>query len=199
MIGHLKGVLIEKHPPTLILDVNGIGYEIHAPMSTFYHLPDLHQNVSLYTHLVVRDDAHILYGFHCDHDRRLFRALIKVNGVGPKSALTILSGIEPEKFIHCIMNHESAQLLSIPGIGRKTVERLIVEMKDSLSTWGIHSEHTSDECINSLMNDALSALIALGYKPKEAQQAISQVSDINVSTEELIRRALKTRIKEVPS
>lgn len=193
MIGRLRGIVLKKQPPYLLLEVAGVGYEIAAPLSTFHHLPDASGEVILYTHLVVREDAHTLYGFHSECDRRLFRALIKVNGVGPKSALTILSAIGPDEFVQCILNQNIDQLVSTPGIGRKTAERLMVETKDILMHWKTN-EFTAKEnsaSINQLTQDAISALIALGYKPKEAKRVVNAVQQPALTSEALIRLALK--------
>lgn len=195
MIGRIRGIILAKQPPYLLLDVNGVGYEMSAPMPTFYQLPELQEEVILYTHLVVREDAHSLYGFHTEHDRRLFRALIKVNGIGPKLALTILSGIEPSQFIQCVVNNDATQLMVIPGIGRKTAERLIIETKDVLSSWHTTPNQSSWMTDNrEPVQDAIHALIALGYKPKEATQAINHIKQSSVTSEELIRLALKQMI-----
>ena len=194
MIGRLRGIVLEKQPPYLLLEVAGVSYEIAAPLSTFHHLTDAaSEEVILYTHLVVREDAHILYGFHSECDRQLFRALIKVNGVGPKSALTILSAIGPDEFVQCILNQNIDQLVSTPGIGRKTAERLMVETKDILMRWQTN-EFTSKENsapINQPTQDAIRALIALGYKPKEAKRAVDAVQQPSLAIEALIRLALK--------
>lgn len=193
MIGQLRGIVLEKHPPYLLLDVAGVGYEIAAPLSTFHHLSDSHEEIILYTHLVVREDAHTLYGFHTQRDRRLFRALIKVNGVGPKLALTILSGIGPDEFVQCILNQNIDQLVNLPGVGRKTAERLIIETKDVLTSWQINESPTKnvDSLNNQTIQDAISALIALGYKPKEAKRAIDAIQEPQLTSEALIRLALK--------
>lgn len=196
MIGQLFGQILEKQPPTLVLKVGGIGYEVDAPMSTFYRLPDIAQEIILYTHLVIREDAQQLYGFYTRHERELFRLLLKVNGVGPRLALTILSSIEPAEFTRCILNQEAARLVSIPGIGKKTAERLMIEMRDKLKEW-------PSELAGSLENapvapsrkqvaqDAIAALIALGYKSQEATRAVAKVDNGSLSSEEIIRRALQ--------
>lgn len=196
MIGRLRGIVLEKQPPYLLLEVaEGVSYEITTPLSTFYHLTDAAEEVILYTHLVVREDAHILYGFHSKCDRQLFRALIKVNGVGPKSALTILSTISFDEFVQCILNQNIDQLVSTPGIGRKTAERLMIETKDVLMRWqttqSILKENSAP--INQPMQDAISALIALGYKPKEAKRAVNAIQQpaVLLTSEALIRLALK--------
>ena len=135
MIGQLHGIIREKQPPQLILDVHGVGYEINAPMSTFYRLPDIGQEITLFTHFVVREDAHHLYGFSTREERLLFRTLLKVNGVGPRLGLTILSSIEPNEFVQCVINQDAARLICLPGVGKKTADRLIIEMRDTLSGW----------------------------------------------------------------
>ena len=198
MIGRIRGILLEKQPPYLLIDVGGIGYEIAAPMTTFYDLPGLNQAVTLHTHLVVREDAHLLYGFKNEMDRRLFRALIKVNGVGPKLALTILSGINPTQFIQCVVNHDATQLISIPGIGRKTAERLIIETKDLLASWPSAENNDFAHSPSNSRQEAMSALVALGYKPKEAKQAIDQIPEAGTTPEELIRIALKQMVTGAP-
>lgn len=201
MIGRLRGKILEKQPPLLILDVAGVGYEVSAPMTTFYHLPDLEQDVSLFTHLVVREDAQLLYGFYSERERALFRALIKVNGVGPKLALTILSGIEADNFVRCVREGDASSLVSIPGVGKKTAERLIIETRDALTQWEAdenqqvaHGEFTLNGD-SQVLNDATSALVALGYKPAEAKKAISAVHQGGMNNEELIRLALKQMVK----
>jgi Holliday junction DNA helicase RuvA len=190
MIGSLRGTIQAKAPPQLLIDVGGVGYELEAPMSTFFHLPAIGQEVSLLTHLVVREDAQLLYGFGTPDERRLFRALLKVSGVGPKIALALLSGISVEAFAQCIVNHDVAALVRVPGIGRKTAERLFVEMRDRIGTLegapGIPSLASA-----SPEAEALSALIGLGYKPAEAARLLKIVEPGTHSTEELIRRALQ--------
>ncbi len=204
MIGRLSGKLLHKQAPDLVLDVNGVGYEVQAPMSTFYQLPDCGTAVSLYTHMVVREDAQLLYGFIDDRDRQLFRTLIKVNGVGPKLALTILSGIEVGQFVACVQHGDVATLVKLPGVGRKTADRLLVEMRDRLKDWapqGVVAEagvagEVAVPAANQLLQDAESALVALGYKPVEASRAISaSYNDTIESSEELIRQALKAMVK----
>ena len=195
MIGQICGIILEKKPPYLLVDVGGIGYEVSAPMTTFYHLPDIQQKTTLHTHLIVREDAHTLYGFHHPRDRRLFRALIKVNGVGPKLALTILSGIEPDHFVRCILQKDISSLISIPGIGKKTAERLMIETKDALSSW-----HSSTQIQESTTNsdqtvqDAISALVALGYKSNDANRTVMQLQQPDLSSEQMIRLALKNMV-----
>ncbi len=203
MIGRLRGILTEKQPPQLLLDVNGVGYEVEAPMSTFYQLPATGEQLTLYTHLVVREDAHLLFGFASEAERRMFRALIKINGVGAKLALTILSGISADDFARCIQDNDTASLVRLPGVGKKTAERLIVEMRDRLDDWqpapllptAENRQTVAGEMAPDAVRDAVSALIALGYKPPEASRLVSGVQDEGLSSEELIRAALKQAVK----
>jgi len=201
MIGQLRGIILEKQPPQLLLEVGGVGYEIDAPMSTFYHLPDKGQTITLFTHFVVREDAQLLYGFYTREERLLFRTLLKVNGVGPRLALTILSGIEPQQFVHCIVNNDTASLVRLPGVGKKTAERLVIEMRDKLADIEFSTPEPKLGKANSVpqhrqqtIQDAVSALIALGYKPPEANRAVTKSDDGVASSEELIRRALRENI-----
>jgi Holliday junction DNA helicase RuvA len=200
MIGQLRGVILEKQPPQLLLEVNGVGYEVDAPMSTFYRLPDVGQMVLLHTHFVVREDAHHLYGFYSREERSLFRTLLKVNGVGPKLALTILSGIDTKEFVQAILNNDTANLVRLPGVGKKTAERLIVEMRDKFNGWQetlpnpIDNHDLKKPMTNQAIQDAISALIALGYKPQEASRAISKIEEKNLNSEEMIRRALREMV-----
>lgn len=200
MIGRLHGTLLEKQPPQLLLDVGGIGYEVSAPMTTFYELPDIGNEVILHTHLAVREDAHVLYGFLREQDRLLFRTLIKVSGVGPKLALAILSGMSADEFVGCVHAGDAAALVKLPGVGKKTAERLVVEMKDRLKDWqGVTL--TTDVAqrlaptADAALKDAISALVSLGYKPQEASRMVSQVEEEDLSSEELIRLALKAAAK----
>lgn len=189
MIVTLTGLITEKQPPQLTIEVNGIGYEVLATLNTFYHLPESHQPVSLFTHLIVREDAHTLYGFHSKAERSLFRALIKVNGVGPKLALSILSGIEPDRFVQSIQNQDASSLVRIPGIGKKTAERLMIELRDQLKDW---TSSPATLIQHPASDDAIHALISLGYKQKEAESAVKQIFQAEWSSEQLIREALKT-------
>ena len=192
MIGRLCGTLVHKEPPVLILDVAGVGYELEAPMTTFYDLPSLGETVTLYTHMVVRDDAHRLYGFGREKQRRLFRGLLKVSGVGPRVALAILSGLSDEEFISCVINGDTARLSQVPGIGRKTADRLIVEMRDRLGVaWEQDNLEPATTGATDPVGEAVSALVALGYKPQEASRAVRGVSLKGMSAEEIIRQALK--------
>ena len=192
MIGSVRGRIASKTPPQLMVDVGGLGYELEAPMSTFFHLPAVGEEVSLLTHLVVREDAHILYAFATEAERRLFRSLIKVSGVGPKIALALLSGISVEAFSRCVVNEDIAALTKVPGIGRKTAERLIIEMRDRLkdpeSSTGAMPVATAAASPES---EAYGALIALGYRPAEATRLLKAVGPGTHSTEDLIRRALQ--------
>lgn len=199
MIGRLTGLLVTKQPPHLLLDVNGVGYEIEAPMSTFYQLPATGNQVSLQTHLVVREDAWLLCGFASESERRMFRDLIKVNGVGAKLALTILSGISAEDFAHCVQEGDTATLVRLPGVGKKTAERLIIEMRDRLKTWsedGFIPQPALSPAGEGMPagREAISALVALGYKPHEASRMVGAVKQDGASSEELIRAALKSAV-----
>lgn len=193
MIGSLRGRLIAKHPPGLVLEVGGVGYECEAPMSTFYHLPALGSEVTLRTHLVVREDAHLLFAFASEDERRLFRGLLKVSGIGPKIALAILSGTSVADFLRVIEAEDVDQLVRVPGVGRKTAERLIIEMRDRVKDFGgVHLglARPTDEP-RSAKQEASSALVALGYKPAEISRLLATASEDVISTEELIRHALK--------
>lgn len=196
MIGFLKGELIAKAAPILLLDVNGVGYEIEAPMSTFYDLPETGQSITLFTHLLVREDAHSLFGFSTLAQRELFRSLIKVNGVGAKMALTLLSGLGVEEFHRCIHNNDSAVLVRLPGIGKKTAERLIIEMRDRLPGQpadGAPSELSgSAEHAANPRQVAVSALVSLGYKAQEADRMIKNIDTNDKNSEEIIRLALQS-------
>ena len=202
MIGRLKGILLEKKPPELLLDVNGVGYEVLSPMSTFYQLPPVGQGVVLFTHLVVREDAHQLFGFYEEQERALFRALIKVNGVGPKVALAILSGVPADEFVRLVQNNDVTALTKIPGIGKKTAERLVLDLRDKLTAWQGSSAVELTPVLpeldqKGLSEEAESALIALGYKPQDAAKMVMRVlrdkPDIERS-EEIIRLALRAMI-----
>jgi Holliday junction DNA helicase RuvA len=200
MIGRLRGILAEKQPPHLLIDVNGVGYEVEAPMSTFYQLPDTGNEVSLLTHLVVREDAHVLFGFASHMERNLFRDLLKVNGVGARLALTILSGASVADFVRCVLDGDSATLTRLPGVGKKTAERLVVEMKDRLKDYAEPlpagtSLSQAPVLDSSPVSDAVNALIALGYKPNEASRMVRSVDAEDLSSEEIIRQALKGAVK----
>lgn len=197
MISSLRGLIASKTPPQLTIEVGGVGYELEAPMSTFFHLPAVGEEVRLLTHLVVREDAHVLYGFATEEERRLFRNLLKVSGVGPKIALALLSGISVEGFAQCVQSQDVAALTRVPGIGRKTAERLLIEMRDRLKApesagdgLAVASSGTSAE------SEAFDALVALGYRPSEATRLLKAVGPGTHSTEELIRRALQGALRE---
>ncbi len=200
MIGRLRGVVAEKRPPYLLLDVGGVGYELEAPMSTFYRLPPVGGEAVLLTHLVVRDDAQQLFGFATAAERDLFRALIRVSGVGAKMALAILSGISAEAFARCVHEGDSAALVRLPGIGRKTAERLIVEMRDRIAPPGeAAAEGACGEAPAAApgdpVADAVSALVALGYRPAEASRMVDAVETDGRSSEEIIRLALQAALR----
>ena len=194
MIGRLQGVLLEKQPPSILIDVQGVGYELEASMSTFYHLPECGEKLILHTHLVVREDAQLLYGFYSLSERVMFRNLIRISGVGPKLALTILSGISAEEFTRCIMEDDSKALTRLPGVGKKTAERLVIELKDRLekdSAIKLPGTAAPIEKHVSPVNDAVSALISLGYKAQQASQMVRDVDIEGKSTEDIIRAALQ--------
>ena len=198
MIGFLKGRLAVKQPPMLLVDVNGVGYELEAPMSTFYALPAVGEPVALHTHLVIRDDAHVLFGFGTDGERRLFRGLLKVSGVGPKIALGILSGASVDDFLRTIEAEDVAMLTRIPGVGRKTAERVIIEMRDGVKKFALPGAEGPAVGIGAGLTpqgEAYSALIALGYKPPEATRLLKSGNEPGLSTTEIIRRALKSAAK----
>ncbi len=199
MIGRLRGEIVYKQAPRLMVDVNGVGYELDAPMSTFYDLPEPGQPVVLFTHLAIRDDAHVLYGFARDSERSMFRALLKVSGVGAKVALAILSGMSTDAFARAVQTDDTAALVRLPGIGKKTAERLIVEMRDRLEKLDIVApiasvSVSSNQALTPATDpagEAADALIALGYKPQEAGRMVRSVKAEGLSSEEIIRAALK--------
>ncbi|MET0009229.1 MAG: Holliday junction branch migration protein RuvA [Candidatus Thiodiazotropha sp. 6PLUC9] len=197
MIGRLRGEIASKQAPFLLLDVNGVGYELEAPLSTIFALPDVGQKVTLLTHLIIRDDAHVLYAFVNETERTLFRNLLKVNGVGAKMALTILSGMSAEAFAQCVECEDVASLVKLPGIGKKTAERLIIEMRDRLAKLSGFSSSSSASSSAVLIqpasasSDAVAALIALGYKPLDANRMVKGVEQEEMDSEALIRAALK--------
>ena len=195
MIARLTGQLIEKQPPTLVVEVNGIGYELEAPMSTFYKVT-LGAAVTLYVHQVVREDAHLLYGFASREERDMCRTLLKVNGVGPKMALAILSSMEADAFAACIRQGDIATLTRIPGVGKKTAERLIIEMRDRVGNGSASLNAIAGELVPvTPEHDAITALISLGYKAAEAERAVGRITLENASAEDLIRQALKGMVK----
>ena len=195
MIGFIRGKLVSKTPPQLVVDVQGVGYEVEAPMTTFYDLPELGEELLLHTHLVVREDAHILFAFSTEPDRVMFRALIKVNGVGPKLALTILSGQSAEEFHRCIHDNDVQALVRLPGVGKKTAERLIIEMRDRLPDSVNSTETEQNQSPNRTKNnprqEAISALCSLGYKAQDASKMVQNISEDGKSCEDIIRLALQ--------
>jgi len=205
MIGRLRGVLIEKQAPEVLIDVNGVGYELQMPLTSFYELPELNQPTTVYTHFVVREDAQLLYGFITKQERSLFRLLIKANGVGPKLALTILSGMTASEFVGCVERDDIVTLVKLPGVGKKTAERLLVEMRDKLKSlmeasvgsereFVLQSNYSPTPVVNSAEEDAISALISLGYKPPQASKAVSAVFKEGMDSETLIKAALKSML-----
>ncbi|MCO5760767.1 MAG: Holliday junction branch migration protein RuvA [Chromatiaceae bacterium] len=199
MIGRLRGEILHKQPPWLLLDVNGVGYELEAPMSTFYDLPAVGKQVTLVTHLAVREDAHTLYGFLRETDRALFRDLLKVTGVGARMALAILSGMDARRFAQCVEQEDHAALIRLPGIGRKTAERLVIEMRDRVaglaggaaSSGGATAGSPRPAMAEEPLNDAIEALIALGYRPPDANRMARAVANGAKTSEEIIRAALR--------
>lgn len=199
MIGQIRGVLVDKKPPDILLEVNGITYEIQVPLSTLYQLPEVGKQLVLHTHFVVREDAQLLYGFYDAKDKAMFRALIKVNGVGPKMALAILSGMAADELVRTIRSNDISALTKVPGVGKKTAERLIIEMRDRLDEWTTSGSaampRSGTESTSAMTRDAETALVGLGYKPQQAARAIAQVLKDNpdiADSEGLIRRALKS-------
>ena len=204
MIGRIRGILVHKQPPDILVEVGGVGYELQVPMTTLFQLPQLGEEVSLVTHFVVREDAQLLYGFIDERDRLLFRQLIKVSGVGPKLGLTILSGMDSNSYARCVQRDDISSLVALPGVGKKTAERLLVEMRDKLKDWlepaGAAANPAADAemlaPVTNIVADAEGALIALGYKPQDASRMVVAVNDEGIqSSEDLIRRALKSMVK----
>lgn len=198
MIGHLSGQLMAKQPPEILLDVQGVGYEVLVPMTTYYQLPSVGERLQLWTHLTVREDAHTLFGFAQQSERALFRTLIKVNGIGPKLALSILSAIEPDDFARYIEQDAVNQLVKIPGVGKKMAERLVLELKGKVAAGDTAAPATSDlsgvDAANHPVDDAESALVSLGYKPAQASKMVKQVRQPGLGSDELIRLALKSAL-----
>lgn len=201
MIGRLRGTLIEKQPPFLLLDVGGVGYEVQAPMTTFYRLPAVGAEVILFTHLSITENLHQLFGFIDQRDRSLFRTLIKVNSVGPKLAIAILSGMESDDIARCVRDDNTVALTKVPGVGKKTAERLVIELRDRLKGWDLPqsdalaaSGHVASLAENDVYAEAESALIALGYKPADASKMIALAArqQPDARSEELIRLALRS-------
>ena len=202
MIGQLHGTLIEKAPPEITVNVQGVCYELQVPMTTLYRLPDIGQQVLLHTHFAVREDAHQLFGFIDKKDKLMFRSLIKVNGIGPRIALAILSGIDSDAFVHSVRNNDVSALVRTPGVGRKTAERLMVEMRDRLEEWetggagqGTDGDPADTPPARLMTRDAENALIGLGYKPQQAVRAIKEALKADpaiTDAETLIRHTLKS-------
>ena len=201
MIGRITGILVEKQPPDILIDVGGIGYEVQVPMTTLFELPEPGTELTLHTHFVVREDAQQLYGFGRERDRHLFRSLIKVSGVGPKLALGILSGMDADSFVRTVQADDTSTLVKLPGVGKKTAERLLIEMRDRLKDWmqelsGAPQLRVVNSAGPDMLAEAESALVALGYKPAEASRAVAAASDDTIQkSEELIRRALQSMVK----
>ena len=211
MIGRLRGMLVEKNPPEILIECAGVGYEVTMPMTSIYALPELEQQATIYTHFVVREDAQLLYGFANKVERKLFRLLIKVNGVGPKLALAILSNMSADQFVSCVRHDDISAIVKIPGVGKKTAERLLIEMRDRLKDWqaqqihlvnddGVIPEQLSAELsqettfVNDNKGDAINALVSLGYKQVQADKAVKSVYNRGMSSENIIRDALKSMI-----
>ena len=193
MIGRLTGLLLERQPPLVLLDVQGVGYEVNVPMSTFYTLPDTGERIILHTYLVVREDVHLLFGFATDTERQAFRQLVKISGVGARTALAVLSGLSVSDLYQAVVDQDSRQIIQVPGIGKKTAERLLLELRDKLSSDMIGTDgHASSSKVN---NDVLNALLSLGYNEREASWAIKKLS-LDVTVSEGIREALKFLSKE---
>jgi len=192
MIGRLNGILLEKTPPLVLIDCNGVGYECEVPMSTFYNLPAVGERVTMLTHFVVREDAQLLYGFGSDQERATFRQLLKVNGIGAKSALSILSGLSIDELVQAVALQEAAMLTRVPGVGKKTAERLLLELKDKFSVAGLTASSASHP--KTASSDVLNALISLGYNEREALAAVKQLP-ADVSVAEGIKQALKALSK----
>jgi len=199
MIGFLRGKIINKQPPRLLIDVNGVGYEVDATMSTFYNLPEIGEVAEIYTHLAVSENSQTLYAFSGPDEKAMFRQLIKVSGIGARSALTILSGISVQDFIYCVQNEDTASLVRLPGIGKKTAERLIIEMRDriDIQVQAINGQMLSIERqLTSPIQEAQDALVALGYKSTEVTKLLKKIDAESLATEEIIRLALQASVKK---
>jgi len=204
MIGRLRGILLEKQAPDLLIEVAGVGYEVQLPLTSFYQLPATGEEATIYTHFVVREDAQLLYGFVSQNERALFRQLIKANGVGPKLALTILSGMTAQQFVRCVQLDDVSTLVKLPGVGKKTAERLVVEMRDRLKDWGIapntpltdamslHDDEAIFSPEQSAEQDAMGALVSLGYTQVQADKAVRKVKQSDMTSEQLIKAALRS-------
>lgn len=205
MIGRLRGTLIEKMATEILIECHGIGYEVTMPMTSIYALGEVNQEATLYTHFVVREDAQLLYGFANKVERKLFRLLIKVNGVGPKLGLAILSGMSADQFVSCVIQDDLSTIVKIPGVGKKTAERLLIEMRDKLKDWQtdssdalVHMMPTDVNQANTFVSDnkgdAINALVSLGYSQQQADKAVKSVFEANKTSEDLIRNALKAML-----
>ncbi|GLX83493.1 Holliday junction branch migration protein RuvA [Thalassotalea eurytherma] len=206
MIGRLRGILVEKTAPEILIECQGVGYEVSMPMTSIYALPELNEEATIYTHFVVREDAQLLYGFANTTERKLFRLLIKVNGVGPKLGLAILSGMSANQFVSCVAHDDITTIVKIPGVGKKTAERLLIEMRDRLKDWQSESATPATDATPILANtestfvisdnkgDAINALISLGYTQGQADKAVKAVFSEDKSSEELIRDSLKAML-----
>ena len=205
MIGQIRGTLVSKQPPEVLVDVQGVGYEIQLPMTCFYQLPATGEPVTLVTHFVVREDAQLLYGFNSLAERSLFRLLIKTQGVGPKLALAILSGMNADEFVWAVNQNDVSRLVKLPGVGKKTAERLVIEMRDRLKDWQVTNTtpvndsmpldlHSENTLVSNVKADATNALISLGYSQQQADKAIRAVFKVELSSEDLIRDALKAML-----
>lgn len=206
MIGRLRGIVVEKQVPDLLLETGGVAYEVQLSLTSFYQLPEAGQEAIVYTHFVVREDAQLLYGFADQAERSLFRQLIKANGVGPKLALTILSGLTVSQFVRCVQLDDISTLVKLPGVGKKTAERLLVEMRDRLKDWGMPVQTPVTDSIGiqgdqiivpaaeQAEQDAISALISLGYSQIQASKAVQKVKQDNMSSEQLIKDALRSMV-----
>jgi len=195
MIGKIAGILEEKSANLVLININGLSYELEVPISTSFSLPEIGQSVQLYTHFVVREDAQLLYGFSLRQDRDMFRVLIKVNGVGPKMGITILSGLDSHSLARCVMDNEVSTLVKLPGIGKKTAERLLIELRDKVQKLTPQDAESSDAIKQtnvSIEDEAESALISLGYRPQDAAKAIKHSKLGGQSLEQLIKASLKS-------
>lgn len=205
MIGRLRGILVEKTAPEVLIECGGIGYEVTMPMTSIYALPELNEQAIIYTHFVVREDAQLLYGFATKVERKLFRLVIKVNGVGPKLGLAILSSMSADQFVSCVSHDDLTTIVKIPGVGKKTAERLLIEMRDRLKDWQVGGDESSsvgftlnvqqsDSYVNNAKGDATNALVSLGYSQQQADKAIKSIFSADKSSEDLIRDALKAML-----